>query len=209
MGFLKNIFGGQSKEQQEKVEKDLERIKSADKPKVYPIFKPGNWVGIKYGSVFVPFIGPPGTPDVVIGYGYDAADNFVFYTKDMLQGRSEQELRAEAHANLEAYPVKLEKALEGQVLCTDAKDFSAEKILSPAFMKQAQEMLGADELLVSIARRRCLLIVNRKASNDVLSKFVYLHNHTWKDDSHGNAPITDLLFVVQGGEIKGVVEMKK
>jgi hypothetical protein len=209
MSFLKKIFGTHSKEQQQKVEKDVERIQGASKPLVYPIFKPGNWVGIKYGSVFVPFVGQPEQPDVVIAYGYDAADNFVFYTKDMLKGKSELELRAEAHANLENYPVKLEKAVNGQVLCTDAKDFSAEKVLSAAFMRQAHTLLGADELLVSIPRRRCLMIVNRKASGEVLGKFIYLHNHTWNDDSHGNAPITDLLFVVQGGEIKGMVELKK
>lgn len=74
-------------------------------------------------------------------------------------------------------------------------------------MMKAHELLNAKELLVSIPRRRCMMVISRQADKELLNSFVQLHNNAWEDGSYGNAPILNALFVVIDGQIDAIIPL--
>lgn len=209
MSFFKRIFGKGNPESDKHVQSDFEKVESGEVNKIYPILKPGDWVGLKAGALHQILLGTTEQSELVIAYGYDAPSNFVFITNDNLKGRIATEIYKEAFENIQAFESNFEisEALESKVLTASGLDFSSEKILCKDFMQKAHELLNAKELLVSIARRRCMMITARDVDKEILNKFVYLHNHAWEDDSYGNAPILNSLFVMVDGEINGVIPL--
>jgi hypothetical protein len=210
MGIFDRIFGHGDSESDKRVEKELEQIKSGVIKKIYPILKPGDWVGIKAGAVRKTLLGTPENPELVIAYGYDAPSNFVFLMPQDLEGKNPNEVINDAFRNIEEYQQEFEisTTLNGRVLLASGQDFSSEKILCKSHMMKAHELLKADELLVSIPRRRCMMITSRKEDRQLLDLFVRLHKDAWTDDSYGNPPIIDALFIVINGEIDGVIPLK-
>ncbi|MEP5255035.1 MAG: DUF1444 family protein [Winogradskyella arenosi] len=192
----------------EEIAKIVEQTENSDQ-KIYPILKPGDWVGLKAGALSSTLIPSEDGAEVVIGYGMDTPDNFVFLTKQHLETMDAKQITQEAFTNLEAYDTDFEfvEALNNKALASSGNDFSSERILSKAHMLKAHAMLEADELLVSIPRRTCMMVMSKTADEDTVNKFVYLHNHTWNDDSFGNAPIINALFVVKEGTIVGHIPL--
>ena len=207
--MIKRLFGKGDEKSDKRIEKELEQIKSGEVNKIYPILKPGDWVGIKAGCVRQTLFGSPEEPELVIAFGYDAPTNFIFLTHQDIEGKDPQKILTEAFENLEAFesPFAVSSTMDRKVLTASGKDFSSEKILDRKQMLKAHEILGAKELLVSIPRRTCMMITDRAADKEILNQFVYLHNHTWNDDSYGNAPICNALFVVIDGQIDGMIPM--
>lgn len=210
MGIFDRIFGNGDAESDKRVEKEIEQIKSGEIKKIYPILKPGNWVGIKAGAVRKTLLGTPDNPELVIAYGYDAPTNFVFLMPQDLEGKDPDTIINEAFRNIEEYQQEFEASstLNGRVLLASGQDFSSEKILCKSHMMKAHELLKADELLVSIPRRRCMMITSRKEDRELLDLFIRLHKDAWGDDSYGNPPIINALFVIINGEIDGVIPLK-
>lgn len=210
MGIFDRIFGNGDAESDKRVEKEIEQIKLGEIKKIYPILKPGNWVGIKAGAVRKTLLGTPDNPELVIAYGYDAPTNFVFLMPQDLEGKDPDTIINEAFRNLEEYRQEFEVSatLNGRVLLASGQDFSSEKILCKSHMVKAHELLKADELLVSIPRRRCMMITSRKEDRELLDLFIRLHKDAWGDDSYGNPPIINALFVIINGEIDGVIPLK-
>lgn len=210
MSFLKRIFGSGNKKTDKVLEKDLEKISSGEITKVYPIIKSGDWVGIKAGALKQTLIGTQEAPQLVIGFGYDTPTNFVFLMPKDLEGKDPNKVLQKAYANLEAVDSEfvVSEKLNGKVLTASGNDFSAEKILSQKHMLRAHKLLDASELLVSIPRRRCMMVTSKSVDKETLNLFVALHQNAWQDDSYGNAPIINALFVVINGEIKGTITME-
>ena len=52
-----------------------------------------------------------------------------------------------------------------------------------------------------------MMVISRQAGKEILEKFIYLHNHAWQDDSYGNAPMLNALFVIIEGERQGVIPL--
>ncbi|WP_234733930.1 hypothetical protein [Tellurirhabdus bombi] len=52
-----------------------------------------------------------------------------------------------------------------------------------------------------------MMVTSKDADDELLQTFVALHNHAWEDDSYGNPPILNALFVVKQGEITGLVPL--
>ncbi len=192
----------------EEIAKIVEQTENSDQ-KIYPILKPGDWVGLKAGALSSTLIPSENGAEVVIGYGMDTPDNFVFLTQQHLETMDAKQITQEAFTNLEAYNTDFEfvKALNNKALASSGNDFSSERILSKSHMLKAHAMLEAEELLVSIPRRTCMMVISKTADEDTVNKFVYLHNHTWNDDSFGNAPIINALFVVKEGAIVGHIPL--
>ncbi|WP_458627037.1 DUF1444 family protein [Winogradskyella sp. PC D3.3] len=188
----------------EEIEKIVEQTKNSDQ-KIYPILKPGDWVGLKAGALSSTLIPSENGAEVVIGYGMDTPDNFVFLTQQHLKTMDAKQITKEAFENLENYECEFDfvKSLNNKAVATNGNDFSSETILSRTHMLKAHAMLEAEELLVSIPRRTCMTIISRQADEDTINKFAYLHNYTWNDDSFGNAPITNSFFIVKEGNIVG------
>ncbi|MDN3619620.1 MULTISPECIES: DUF1444 family protein [Polaribacter] len=195
-------------ENSKEVEKIIEQTKNSDQ-KIYPILKPGNWVGLKAGALSNTLIPAENGAEVVIAYGMDTPDNFVFLTQKHLETMDGQKITSEAFENLGNYEAELEfvGSLDNKAVATNGNDFSSEIILSKAHMLKAHAMLDAEELLVSIPRRTCMTIISRDVDEETMNKFAYLHNFTWEDDSFGNAPITNSLFIVKEGTIVGHIPL--
>lgn len=211
MGLFTRIFGKGDKESDQRATAELEQIRSGEAHTIYPILKPGNWVGVKAGAIKQTLLGSPENPELVVGFGYDAPTNFVFLMPHDLEGKDPNEMLRQAYQNLENYEQEFEvsAALNGKVLLASGQDFSSEKILCKSHMLKAHELLQSDELLVSIPRRRCMMVCSRGADKELLNTFIELHNKAWQDDSYGNAPIINALFLVKEGEINGVLPLDK
>lgn len=205
------VFGKGNPETDENIEKEVEQIKSGQITKIYPILKPGDWVGIQAGALKQTILGTQESPELVVAFGYDAPTNFVFLTPKDLEGKDPNALLKEAYENLENVKQDFEvsSTLDGKVLLASGQDFSSEKILCKSHMLKAHELLKSDELFVSIPRRRCMMITSRKEDKELLNTFIGLHKNAWNDDSYGNAPIIDALFVVKNGEIDGIIPLNK
>lgn len=198
-------------EANKRFENELDQIKSGAINKIYPILKPGDWVGIKAGCLKQTLFGTPDTPTLVLGFGYDAPSNFIFLMPSDLEGKDPDALVKEAYDNLENFKQEFEvsTALNGKVLLASGGDFSSEKILCRSHMLKAHELLGTNELYVSIPRRRCMMITSKSADKELLNTFLALHNHAWEDASYGNAPILNALFIVIDGNIDGMIPLDK
>lgn len=192
--------------------KHLEKEVSVDLKErtFYPIIKSGDWVGIDHGAVYSILLGSEESPKVVIGFGYDTPDNFIFLTH---QDSNELDLNTtvqEAFTNIDAIDVTFtpSEVLDNKVLTASGNPFSSEAILSKKQMQKAHDILNAKQLLVSIARRTGLMVVDKDAPEDILNNFIYLHNDAWRDDSYGNAPVANVLFVLEEGEIVGSISLE-
>lgn len=207
---MSNTIHGPEKTPEE-IEQIVEQTKNSDQ-KIYPILKPSNWVGLKAGALSSTLIPAEGEDHgVVVGYGMDTPDNFVFLTKQHLETMDAKQITKEAFENLENYTTEFEisEAFQNQVLTSSGPSFSSERILSKSHMLKAHSLLDAETLLVSIPRRSCMMVIANDADKALLNKFIFLHNHTWNDDSYGNAPIANILFVVKNGSIVGHVPLNQ
>jgi hypothetical protein len=205
MGIFDKIFGkGLQINPTENT--DIEKVGPRAISKFYPILKPGNWVGVKNGAVRKTLIGTPEDPEVVIAFGYDAPSNFVFLMNEDLEKLNPDDVLKKAFANLEEYPAEFEPSttLNGKILTCSGSDFCSEKILSRSFMMTGHELLSTEKILVSIPRRRCMMVTAVDADQPLLETFFYLHNHAWEDDSYGNPPIANMFFILEQGAITNV-----
>ncbi|HGS5218713.1 TPA: hypothetical protein ACMDUP_004461 [Vibrio parahaemolyticus] len=189
----------------EKLEKEISENMSESS--YFPILKPGDWVGIVHGAVRQTLIGEPEKPDLVIGFGMDTPENFVFLMHSDEDKLDIQNVVNNAYSNLESMDVVFtpSPALDNKVLTASGNPFSSEAILSKKHMLKAHEILNATQILVSIPRRTGLMAVSRDAPTEILNKFIYLHSHAWNDASYGNAPIANVLFVLEEGDIVGII----
>ncbi|NRR92469.1 DUF1444 family protein [Winogradskyella undariae] len=193
---------------QEEIEKIIEQTKNRDQ-KIYPILKPGDWVGLKAGALNSNLIKTEAGPKVVIAYGIDTPDNFVFLTQQHLETMDQKEITNEAFRNLGNYETEFtySKAFQNKILTSSGHDFSSERILSNAHMLKAHAMLHAEELFVSVPRRSCMMVISRDSDDELLGAFLSMHKDAWKDDSYGNAPIANILFTMKGGHITGHIAL--
>ncbi|MDR3226331.1 MAG: hypothetical protein LBT56_01490 [Prevotellaceae bacterium] len=208
MDFFKRIMGKGNAESDKRTNQEIEQIKSGEIKMIYPILKSGDWIGINAGCIRQTLFGTQEHPELVVTFGYDAPTNFIFLNN--LEGKDIQKVINEAYDNLENYhqDFEISKSLNNKVLLASGQDFSSEKILCKSHMMKAHKLLKSKELFVSIPRRRCMMITSRQADKKLLNTFLYLHNDVWKDDSYGNAPIINALFVVIDGVIDGLVSLK-
>ena len=208
MGFLKRIFGSGDDNDTKRISDTVSKIESGEVNKIYPILKPGDWEGIKYGAINQILLGTEDNPELVIGYGYDGPNDFIFMTYDMLQNKTVEQIYQEAIKNLEEFEAPLNEVVPEKVIISDGADFCSENILNKTFMLDLHKRLNAKELLVSIPRRKNMMVASRQAEPEILNQFLSVHSETWDDDSYGNAPIINLFFVVIDGEINGVLRLE-
>jgi len=208
MGIFKSIFGSSDKKKLEEIEEEVNKINSGETSKIYPILKPGSWVGLKYGAIKKVLLGTTDNPELVIAYGYNGADNFVFIKEEDLYKKSISEILKEAHQNLDEFKVDFNEVIPSKVVVVDGYDFCSEKILSKPFRLKLQEILKSNKLLVSLPRRRNLMATSAQDDKEIMNKFLTIHHNTINDDSFGSAPIISSLFTIEDGEISGVIDLE-
>ena len=200
------LYGKEKSEKE--IEKIVEETKNSDQ-KIYPILKPGDWVGLKARALNSNLIRSEAGLKVVIAYGINTPDNFVFLTQKHLETMDQKQITNEAFRNLGNYETEFtySEVLQNKVLTSSGNDFSSERILSEAHMLKAHTMLEADELFVSVPRRSCMMVISRNAEEELLEAFLGLHKDAWEDDSYGNAPIANILFTMKAGRITGHIAL--
>jgi len=190
-------------------EENNSKTSNNEEIKIYPRLQSGEWNGLAAGALAQTLLGEKQSPEVVISFGYPSGNNFVFLTNKDLETKSHEDILEEAYVNLNSEDAgfRYAESLDEKVITTNGMPFCCEKILSKEHMKKAHEMLNAEELLVSVARRSCLMITAKNNDKTNIQKFLQIHKYIWSDSSFNNEPLTDTLFVLKDGEIIGTIPM--
>jgi len=175
---------------------------------VYPMIKSADWRGIAHATS-QPFVTVEGQLNLAIVFAQDAGDRFEYITPPDLQKPGVQENFDRWQGNIDNYPyeIVLSKAFDNQVATSSGEDHSAEKILSSAFLAEACEALKTDKLLISIPRRRCLMITGYYGDFNLLEDFFRLHFNAWKEDGYGNEVITEMVFLADKDKVTHAVPL--
>ncbi len=195
--WLKKKMNGNPDEEQIQACSD-ELQAQGENPPIMPILKPDDWRAREFVACeSFSGIEEPAIP--VVAYCHDTSENFVFLTISDLKTQSLDDMREEAMVNIQSVDVQWTSISE-HMLTGSGHDFSAEKILCREFLRQAQDILKADKIIVAVPRRTVIYAVNANAPQEQIERFRYLCHHTYLDDSFGNAPITQSRFhFVDGG----------
>jgi len=90
------------------------------------------------------------------------------------------------------------KAGQGHIL-------TCETILSVENMLKAHLMLDTEEIMVSIPRRRIMMICKKDANDETKNMFLTHHAYFWlSDENNGTDRISKDIFVLKNGEIDSV-----
>ncbi|OBC02682.1 hypothetical protein A5785_02400 [Gordonia sp. 852002-50395_SCH5434458] len=171
---------------------------------IFPILKEYHWVG-KHFALFQNLLDIDREPMPLIAYGYNQADQYQFLTTGATDQTIEQ-IHAQALANLAAAPAQWEGS--GSILTGSGYDFSAEKILDPGFIAEAQRLLGSTTIEIAIPRRTIIYATAAVPGTPAHDEFSTVVWRTWLDDSFGNAPITPMVFRFDGAQIVGATVLE-
>ena len=180
-----------------------------DSAEVFPLLKRYDW-NAKEFAVFQNFGGIDKSPVPLVAFCQNADRSYQIITKQTADKNSwtVDALRAQAQQSIDAYPAKWE-LFGGFMLTASGQDFSAEKMLCQAFLKDAQKQLGAKEILVAAPRRTVLYAANNEMSEESREKFQLLLAKTLQDDSFGNQYISPVVFRFKDGELIGAMIIKE
>ncbi|MBO9635728.1 MAG: hypothetical protein J7578_21670 [Chitinophagaceae bacterium] len=195
MGIFKKLFRKSSTPVPQKIEKD--------KVPVYPMIKDARWKGTPY-AMHYPFVQLGEALELAIVFAQDAGDKFEYLTKDDMLN---EEINKNFHnwqENINHYPFEIEIAedLRNRVIFASGQDHSAEKILSAAFLAEACKVLNTDKLIISIPRRRCLMITSYHEDFLMLETFFHLHFIAYREEEYGNEVITEMVFVADKDKVQ-------
>lgn len=199
----------QSKAETTPTNLSIEAEKTVSADAYFPVLKPGSWIGVKQGAVQHTLIGKPEAPELVIGFGIDKSENFVFLMQNDAAKLDIQKTINTAYNNLNSMSVQFELSaiLDNQALTASGNPFSSEIVLSKKHMLEAHRILKAKKLIISIPRRTTFMAISQEAPAELLEKFMYLHSYTWDDDSYNNSQIINSLLIVENGEIVGLIPL--
>lgn len=183
----------------------MEPPKSANAYKIYPILKPANWQGLQYGALCRTMGSPEEEPQLVIGYAYNGPENLIFLTQDQVQFNSKKDIFREAYENLKTYPATLHEVVPNKILAMEGEDFCSEKILLTSFLRELHHKLGSEKLLISIPRRKSLMVTSAMEDPELLELFMAAHKSIWEDAENENAPIMNMIFVIENGQFTDVL----
>lgn len=209
MSFLKSLFNDSNEAEESEAASEKKMNSSSASGKMFPVIKTGNWEGIEQGAIKQTIIGAPENPVIIVAFAYDEPNSFRYMQyQDIKEYLTAQNIVDEAYRNIDAYPSKMDphNGENGIILTASGNVFSSEKILCSDFMNEAHELLHTDTLIVSIARRTCMSIVNYYAGTELMEDFKKIHYHTYADDSYNNPQITDGFFIVKEGAIVDFVQ---
>ena len=183
-------------------------------PSLLPCLKEANWEGRPHTvcRALCPAASASSPHIPWLAFGFDHPHSLEFVNRDWLASLASnaQELEARALANLRARPatwqpldVTTRAGGPLQVLACSDDFFAAERILDPAFMKQAQQHVGASRLFVGIPRRGLLLAIPGDLDNALVREF---RDIVATEFSSGeSAAISPALFELRVGALFGAV----
>lgn len=200
MSFFDNLF----KKDKPEPEKEIDRSAIP----IYPMIKDADWQGMNLAAK-QPFVTIDGHLKLALVFAQDAGDRCQYITMDDLQKPGIPENFERWQNNINEYPceISLPQAFENRLITTSGKDFAAEKILSPAFLAEACRALNTDKLVISIARRRNLMITSYHEDFNFLEEFFWQHFRIWGKDKYGDEPITEMIFLANQHKVEYAVPL--
>jgi hypothetical protein len=204
MGFLNRLFGPPSTPAPALVTSHAAK----DSTPVYPMIKAGAWGPLPYAEHH-PFVTVDGKVELAVVFAQDAGENFEYLTPSDLENPAIHANFAKWQANIDAYPFELEvsQVLNKRVLFGSGEDHSSEKILSPAFLSQACQLLNTDRLIISIPRRRCLMLTSYYEEYSLLESFFQAHFRAWGEEEYGNELITEMVFLANAEQVQYAIPL--
>ncbi|GAA5061647.1 hypothetical protein [Nocardia callitridis] len=166
----------------------------------FPLLEPSDWAYRDRMSHWR--TGPEDSTAPIVVMAEDAGDEYRMSGFDP-KSVDIRQLWATMSANLSRlrYRWEISEILTLPVATCSGNDLASEKVLDPAAMTQAQELLGTDRILVSVPRRTCIYAVPYALTEAQSMLFSKVVRTTYQDDSHGNGAITPGVFVVEDGRI--------
>ncbi|MFN3149760.1 hypothetical protein [Bremerella sp.] len=148
----------------------------------------------------------------LIAFGFDADTRFEYLPED--EKLDYDEIFDTSLDNLAKHQYEWETFEHDgiQFAASSGNTFSSEKVLDEAHMQKACELLGSELLMVAAPRRTCLFATKHDPNepDDVrdlrYEMFNKMIKSTFEDDSYGHAPISQAIYLIDGGEIYEVVE---
>ncbi len=201
MGFFDKLF------KKEVAEPAAEEIDKSKVP-VYPMIKRADWKGI--GLVrSQSFLNIGEKPELAIVFAQDAGNSFLYITESDLKLPGITENFKNWQKNIDAYPyeIVLAASQDNRVFTASGEDHSAEKVLSPAFLSEACRVLNTDRLIISMPRRRCLMVTSYYEDFQTLENFFRLHFAAWEEEDYGNEQISDMVFTANRDSIEYAVPL--
>jgi len=201
MGFFDKLF------KKKVVEQVADEIDKSEVP-IYPMIKRADWKGI--GLVkSQSFLNLGEKAELAIVFAQDAGNSFVYITDSDLQLPGVTENFQQWQNNIDAYPyeIVLAASLGDRVLTASGEDHSAEKVLSSAFLGEACQALNTDRLVISMPRRRCLMVTSYYEDFQTLEDFFRLHFVAWEEEDYGNEQISDMVFIADREHVEYAVPL--
>lgn len=130
----------------------------------------------------------------------------VLDTRNMAQETYEA-IRKSADENLAHEPAffSFVEDSDGKILIGHGADLACEMIMCSAHMRKAHEMLKAERILVSIARRGLMLVTAHSDDEEARQTFLDMHWGVWKGwKAPDHEVITDDVFVLRNGALESV-----
>ncbi|WP_214071287.1 DUF1444 family protein [Mucilaginibacter sp. dw_454] len=201
MGFFDKLF------KKNEPEHPVQEIDKAAVP-VYPMIKMGEWQGMSLAKS-LPFVMNGDQLDLAIVFAQDAGDRFQYILETDLQQPDIAENFNRWQHNINEYPYEIElgDTLQNRVIFASGEDHASEKILSAAFLSDACQTLNTDKLVISIPRRRCLMITRYDEDFELLETFFRLHFIAWREEDYGNEPITEMVFIADKNKVRYAVPL--
>lgn len=200
MGLFKKLFG--------KSKQEIEIAIDKSKVPVYPMLKAGNWQAINQVEA-IPFVKDKEHLELAVIFAQDAGTRFEYITPSDLQHPEIKANYENWQQHIDAYPYEFEvsERLDNRVIFASGEDHSSEKILSPAFLHHACEVLHTDRLIISAPRRRCLMITSYHENFPMLENFFHLHFIAFREEEYGNEPITEMIFTANNKNVEYAVPL--
>jgi hypothetical protein len=115
------------------------------------------------------------------------------------------QLWTQAKANLTALAYEWDFTLDGGLAIASCAghDYSAEKVLDPAALKEAHRLLGVRRMLVAVPRRTCLYAVREDLTRAQRAAFEQVVKRVYQHDPAAGLRIAPGAFIVDGDQITG------
>jgi hypothetical protein len=189
----------------------------------YPIIKPCTWQGFQQTEQ--PFLQDlilddptvkPLQPLPKIVYAMDQNDQLTYIGENFFQGKTDEEIKAKAFADLRRelaeenwQSLDLSAKCEGlRILVMQTSFYGSEVLLLEERMKEAGRLLSAERLLVCTPYRGLTFVLpfddENKAALEVFLGVCYENFNEPEND-----PISDVIWALQGGTVKGILDINQ
>ena len=180
--------------------------------KIYPVIKHEDLLLEEYADKLIleKVYDPKESISFLVSYAFDTENHKVIITENTdTFGKSISDIKDEAITNIDNLEVSFKPAIfngkeHKNILTVDWSDYASELILSEKQILKAQEILGADELMISIPRRGHIYITDINTDDYFTSsgRIIYdIHWQIWLDYNSEHKRLSSRIMTLKDGKI--------